>query len=204
MKKKYFSTKEFCSCPLNSLSPIEIKKSYTDELNKHEIQRMRYYNLVAKTLGFKDWSVYEQEYFNSIEPFMQKNGLKIYAPSINKDILNSADISFTYRAVSDRLFLSKNKIPISIFTGYDCKIDNVGSCAYLLLSEIDELNLSLPLNENLSLLPQEPSKALELILEILNSQTYKDLKEEQEFDLLIPMSTSCFLGFKNLLGDTFL
>ena len=206
MKSKYFFTKEFCSCPLNSLSPVEIKKSYSDEFKKHDIKRMRYYNLVSKTLGFKDWSIYEQEYTNRIKPFMQKNGLTEYAPYTNKNILKSDfDISFTYRQVSDRLFLSEDILPISIFTGYDCNIDNIGPYASLFISEINEFNISCrTLNGNPSLFPRDPLKAIELITKILNSKTYNDLKEDQEFDLLIPMSITCFIGLQNLIGDTFL
>lgn len=113
MNLKYFFTKEDCSCPLNSLSPEEIKKSYLKELSKHGIKKVRYLNLVSKTLGFQDWTEYQKEYIDNILPFLEKNGLKQYAPNNESEILKSqhGDVSFSYRQIADRIFLSNKPIP---------------------------------------------------------------------------------------------
>jgi hypothetical protein len=64
---------------------------------------------------------------------MQKHKLNKFAPNhddkLNIDILESQNyisfdcISFNYRELSDRLFLSKKPYPKSIFTGYSCTVN---------------------------------------------------------------------------------
>jgi hypothetical protein len=147
MSSKYFFTRESCSVPLNSLSLEEIKKSYSNELSKFGIKRNRYYNLVAKTLGYQDWTIYKEAYEKEIIPFLEQKGLKKYTPKcikskevsrpIGKDgslvpivseyefsLLQSKnkDIKFSYRQIADRIFLSEQITPNKIFTGYNSKI----------------------------------------------------------------------------------
>ena len=51
--------------------------------NEYDIKKVRYLNLVSKTLGFQDWTEYQKEYTNRILPFLEKNGLK------NRPVLKS-------------------------------------------------------------------------------------------------------------------
>lgn len=202
MQRKYFTTKKFGSYPLNSLSPSEIKDSYSKELNKSIVSRTQYYNSVANTLGFDNWHEYQNEYNNKIIPFMQNNGLKEYAPSVNRNILKAEhDISFSYRQISDRLFFSNKALPKSIFTGYLCKTDNFGYFANSYLSELNELA---SFNGGMYPVVADTHFSTEFFIELLESDIYHRILEEQELDLLIPMDISSFSVFKNLIGDTFL
>jgi hypothetical protein len=196
MYLKYFFTKEYCSCPLNSLSPEEIKKSYSKELSKYDIKKMRYLNLVSKTLGLQDWTEYQKEYSSKILPFLEKNGLKQYAPNNEKDILKSqhGDVSFSYRQIADRIFLSNKPIPKKIFTGYSCKIDNFsyyyGGLPFKINNKIFTNCEKLHKNQN-------------DLQSFIKSEIYTNLKEEQELDYLIT-SLVIFPSLKNLIGDTFI
>lgn len=196
MNLKYFFTKEDCSCPLNSLSPEEIKKSYSKELSKHYIKKVRYLNLVSKTLGFQDWTEYQKEYIDNILPFLEKNALKKYAPNYESEILKSqhGDVSFSYRQIADRIFLSNKPIPKKIFTGYSCKIDNFsyyyGGFAIEVNSKIFKNCEKLHKNKN-------------DLQSFIKSEIYTNLKEEQELDYLIT-SLVIFPSLKNLIGDTFI
>jgi hypothetical protein len=193
---KYFFTKEYCSCPLNSLSPDEIKKSYSKDLSKYDIKKMRYLNLVSKTLGFQDWTEYQKEYTNRILPFLEKNALKQYAPNNEKEILKSkhGDVSFSYRQIADRIFLSNKLIPKKIFTGYSCRIDNfsyyTGGIPFKVNDKIFTNSENLHKNKN-------------ELQSFIQSEVYCNLKEEQELDYLIT-SLVIFPSLKNLIGDTFI
>ncbi|AXH09066.1 hypothetical protein CP960_06140 [Malaciobacter halophilus] len=196
MNLKYFFTKEDCSCPLNSLSPEEIKKSYLKELSKHGIKKVRYLNLVSKTLGFQDWTEYQKEYIDNILPFLEKNGLKQYAPNNESEILKSqhGDVSFSYRQIADRIFLSNKPIPKKIFTGHSCKIDNF----YYYYR-------GLPFNINNKIFTnyEKLHKNKNDLQSFIKSEIYTNLKEEQELDYLIT-SLVIFPSLKNLIGDTFI
>jgi hypothetical protein len=190
MYSKYFFTKEYCSCELNSLSPIEIKKSYSKELSKYDIKKVRYLNLVSKTLGFQDWTEYQVEYTNKILPFLEKNGLKRYAPKYKIELYKSKhNIYFSYRQIADRIFLSGKLIPEKIFTGYDCKIDNY---SYYKIFFPDIFN-----NNELLI----DANYLELLIK---SKDYHNILEEQELDYLIPVDLGDFISLMNLVGDTFI
>lgn len=197
MHSKYFFTKEACSCPLNSLSPDEIKKSYSKELSKYDIRRMRYYNLVSKALGFQDWTVYQKEYTDNILPFLEKNGLKKYAPTYKIEIFKAQhDIYFSYRKISDRIFLSEKPIPKKIFTGYDCKIDNYLAYRGQFPSKGNPLFGDKLMYDKL-LVDEDYLKLF------IQSDDYIDILEEQELDYLIPTSLGDFFSLMNLVGDTF-
>ncbi|WP_421716907.1 hypothetical protein [Arcobacter arenosus] len=196
MNLKYFFTKEYCSCPLNSLSPDEIKKSYSKELSKYDIKKVRYLNLVSKTLGFQDWTEYQKEYIDNILPFLEKNGLKQYAPNNESEILKSqhGDVSFSYRQIADRIFLSNKPIPKKIFTGYSCKIDNF---SYYYGGFAIEVNSKIFTN------CEKLHKNKNDLQSFIKSEIYTNLKEEQELDYLIT-SLVIFPSLKNLIGDTFI
>lgn len=196
MNLKYFFTKEYCSCPLNSLSPEEIKKSYSNELSKYDIKKVRYLNLVSKTLGFQDWTNYQKEYTNQILPFLKENELKVYAPNNKINILKSkhGDINFSYRKIADRIFLSNQPMPKKIFTGYGCKIDN-----FL-------INYGLPpiiINDKIFTNIDELHKYRKDIVSLIKSEIYCNIKENLELDYLIT-SLSIFKNLQNLIGDTFI
>lgn len=196
MNLKYFFTKEYCSCPLNSLSPEEIKKSYSNELSKYDIKKVRYLNLVSKTLGFQDWTNYQKEYTNQILPFLKENELKVYAPNNKINILKSkhGDINFSYRKIADRIFLSNQPMPKKIFTGYGCKIDN-----FL-------INYRLPpiiINDKIFTNIDELHKYRKDIVSLIKSEIYCNIKENLELDYLIT-SLSIFKNLQNLIGDTFI
>ncbi len=196
MNLKYFFTKEYCSCPLNSLSPDEIKKSYSKDLSKYDIKKVRYLNLVSKTLGFQDWTEYQKEYIDNILPFLEKNGLKQYAPNNESEILKSqhGDVSFSYRQIADRIFLSNKPIPKKIFTGYSCKIDNF---SYYYGGFAIEVNSKIFTN------CEKLHKNKNDLQSFIKSEIYTNLKEEQELDYLIT-SLVIFPSLKNLIGDTFI
>lgn len=193
MQKKYFFTKEYSSCPLNGLSPDEIKKTYSNELSRGKIGRQKYYKLMSKALGFNDWGDYQKAYSEKIIPFLKENDLTQYAPKNEKNILKSehGDVNFSYRQVSDRIFLSNN-IPEKIFTGYDCKIDNFdyfhGGFSFKIENKIFLSSEKLDKND---------------LESFIQSDIYLNIKEEHELDYLIP-SFSIWQEFKNLLGDTFI
>lgn len=190
MPKKYFPTKEFCSCPLDQLDPKEIKNLYSRELKKDDIQPNRYYNLTAKTFGFQDWSEYLSAYENDLLPFLKSNGLIHYAPDNGKNILSSNDISFTYRQVSDRLFLSNREIPQALFTGYKCQTDYlIHYIPDIIMKEVPDSFF--PIQE----IPDEYLYQREAYFKFLSST---------QFDLLIPLLASEFFSLKNLLGDLFI
>ncbi|WP_305863304.1 hypothetical protein [Aliarcobacter butzleri] len=196
MNLKYFFTKEYCSCPLNSLSPEEIKKSYSNELSKYDIKKVRYLNLVSKTLGFQDWTNYQKEYTNKLLPFLKENELKVYAPNNRINILKSkhGDINFSYRKIADRIFLSNQPMPKKIFTGYGCKIDN-----FL-------INYRLPpiiINDKIFTNIDELHKDRKDIVSLIKSEIYCNIKENLELDYLIT-SLSIFISLQNLIGDTFI
>ncbi|AXH13050.1 hypothetical protein [Halarcobacter bivalviorum] len=186
MYLKYFFTKEYCSCPLNSLSPDEIKKSYSKDLSRYDIKKVRYLNLVSKTLGFQDWTEYQKEYTNRILPFLEKNGLKKYAPEHKIELYKAEhDILFSYRKIADRIFLSQKPIPEKIFTGYGCRTDN-----YLYYQGLCTNNYDLYLDAN-------------YLESLIKSNDYLSIVEEQELDYLIPISLFDFCTLMNLVGDTF-
>jgi len=188
MKNKYFPTKSDCICKMNSLNPDKIKQYFKQELNKSNIKPKQFYTEVAKLLGFNAWDEYQSSYKNKILPFMKQYGLNKFAPNhndkLNINILKSEhDISFNYRELSDRLFLSGKLCPKSIFTGYGCKTDFIHH--YYTKQYFNKETMNLELAD-------------------ISKEDYQQLLSENKFDLLIPVNVGNFCTFKNLLGDAFL
>ncbi len=204
MKDKFFFTKEFCSCSLNSLDPEKIKLSYTNELKKYDIKRTRYYNLVAKTLGFQDWTKYIKAYDEEIISFLEKNNLIKYAPDSNLNILEAEhDLNFTYRQVADRLFYNNNPYPKKIFTAYKCTTDNF---AYHCPTPNHFYDIDIHIssfNDLSKYRTKDGLNKLEIQKSILQSDKYKNIKEECNLDYLIPMDLVRFSTYHNLLSDLF-
>ncbi|MBL3519422.1 hypothetical protein H0A43_02990 [Arcobacter lanthieri] len=193
MSSKYFFTEKYCSCPLNSLSPDEIKKSYTKKFLKYDIKRTTFYQMVSKTLGFQDWGVYQKEYINKILPFLEKNGLKEYAPNHSIELYKAKhDIYFSYRKIADRIFLSDKGIPNKIFTGYRCKTDNFAFYSHFFIKTNNKIF------QKISDLNKEDIELL------IKSDRYNNILEEQELDYLIPIDFGDFISLMNLVGDTFI
>lgn len=131
MQKKYILSKNavllkdkkqkprLAAVPVDSLDPFIIQNSYEKQANL-PIKRTTFYNCIAEAFGVNDWSKYLSFYTDELTPFMKQYGLTFYAPENNRDLLNGL---FTYRSVADRLFFSNRPIPVSIFTGYLCEID---------------------------------------------------------------------------------
>jgi len=200
MKSKFFFTKEFCCCSLNSLNPSEIKLSYNNELKRYDIKRNRYYNIVSKTLGFQDWSDYTKAYNEKIIPFLELNGLIKYAPECNLNILEAEnDLSFSHREIADRLFFDKRAHPKKIFTGYNCKTDNF---AYYYPFGIDLENVNFN-DSTIRIHLEEGLNQLVLQKQILKSQEYNQIIEKYGFEYLIPMDVGKFSAYHNLLSDLF-
>ncbi|MFY4808553.1 hypothetical protein ACOTVK_08310 [Aliarcobacter butzleri] len=198
MYLKYFFTKEYCSCPLNSLSPDEIKKSYSKDLSKYDIKKVRYLNLVSKTLGFQDWTEYQKEYTNRILPFLEKNGLKKYAPEHKIELYKAEhDIFFSYRKIADRIFLSQKPIPEKIFTGYGCRTDNYLYYRGHFPNNNNPFTFYKFNNDNLII----DANYLE---SFIKSDDYLNILEEQELDYLIPTTLGDFYSLMNLVSDTFI
>jgi len=146
MKTKYFFTKNFYCCPLNSLNPDDINYFFKEfNLKRKECIDGKFYEFrlkiykesLADTLGFSSWSEYKNDYTNEILPFMKKNGLIKYAiqndglkKNLEKENINifessfCSSIKFTYRQIGDRLFSSLS-VPNAIFTGYKCDIEDI-------------------------------------------------------------------------------
>jgi hypothetical protein len=190
MNSKYFPSKEYASCPINGLDIQSIKSSYTKNLKQYNIGTSRYYNIVAKALGFQDWSEYRAGYESDIVPFMQKHGLVDYAPSSGIDILRANhDISFGYRDVADRLFFDTRGVVKKIFTAYKCETDNIAIYdAFLAMDEsINDSN--------------DIEYSAKRIKSIIESNKYKSIAKR--FDYLIPMDMGSFYGYKSLVSDLF-
>jgi len=186
--EKYFKTKEYGVYALASLTPDNIKSAY----KKGDIKRNRYLNLVAKTLGFQDWSVYSREYEEKLLPFMQKKGLHPAKQLQPEDtFMPSSYINFSLRAIADRVFLSQKELPKRIFTAYRCKVDDYG---YYDAQNIFGYQL---------LAGKKRDLTYEYVSDLMQRQDYINYKEEQELDFLIPMQTHEFSPFVNLIGDMF-
>ncbi|RLA84864.1 MAG: hypothetical protein DRG78_00065 [Epsilonproteobacteria bacterium] len=193
MNNKYFPTKSDCICTLNSLNPNNIKEYYKKELTTSNIKPKQFYIEVSKLLGFKSWDNYQKSYQTEILPFIQQNGLVNYAPNIHDDlninilqsehgILQPAhDISFNYQKLSDRLFLSNQPYPQSIFTGYDCRTDFIH---YYYKTETNIFTG-------------------EFVIPDISKENYNQLLQDNDMDLLIPVTPGSFMVFSNLLGDAF-
>ena len=210
MKNKYFFTKKFSCCPLNSLIPDEIKETYTNtkELNKHTIQRGSYLGEVSRVLGFPKWGIYQQEFETKILPFMEQHGLKDYAPSLGKNILKAEhDISFSYRQVADRLFFDERPLPKKIFTGYQCKTDNFAYyCPRInhlkdLQDTAEDDSFFKRFNITNDLIYANNYDHLKTVI---NSNHYKEVQNHNELDYLIPMDLGHFKAFHHLLTDIFI
>jgi len=188
--EKYFKSKEFGIYKLNSLSPKDIKSYYTKELRKSDIKKSRYLNIVAKTLGFQDWSSYNELYEQALLPFMYEHDLTLSkALKPEQDFSTSSSISFSVRAIADRLFLSEKELPRKIFTAYSCKIDDYG---YYDAQNIFKTQFG-----------EKRVLDSEYVANLVKRQDYVNYKEEQELDFLIPMQVHEFQPFVNLIGDTF-
>ena len=183
MSSKYLFTKLSQSFPINNLDIESIKQYYDDNLDRNEIKRKEYFYSIAVRLGFRDWSHYRNEYENEIIPFLKKHNMKDYAPSENKNILKAEhEIAFSYRQISDRLFLSDKSLPKAIFTGYGC------------LTDMINFHINVLVNDN---------NLHEITTLMANNDLYDDLLKKTNLDLLIPMNVSCFISLKNLIGDVF-
>ncbi|NDJ15017.1 MAG: hypothetical protein EBY17_28150 [Acidobacteriia bacterium] len=119
---KFIPFRDFHIAPLTDVSPEAFKQAAeearTTFRGRAELPHTTALNHIAKTLGFEGgFSGFQQEYACKVLPFMRDHGLKGRADLI-RPRSDFPFVDLTPRNVSDRLFLSKKRVPKRIFTGY--------------------------------------------------------------------------------------